>query len=117
MSDPARPLPVTPLLDRGHALTGYSINKMAMGLMDPANRDAFRADENAYLDRFGLTEEEKTAVRERDWQEMVRLGGNLFFILKISAIDPTPITQIGADQAGMNHTDFLTQRLGKKING
>ena len=48
---------------------------------------------------------------------MVRLGGNLFFILKISAIDPTPITQIGADQAGMEHTAFLTQRLGKKIDG
>ncbi len=117
MSDPSKPLPATPLLDRPHSLTGYNINKMAMGLMDPANRDAFRQDEEAYLDRFRLTAEEKTAVRTRDWQEMVRLGGNLFFILKISAIDPTPITQIGADQAGMEHTAFLTQRLGKKING
>ena len=117
MSDPSKPLPATPLLDRPHTLTGYNINKMAMGLMDPVNRDAFRQDEEAYLDRFGLTVEEKKAVRTRDWQEMVRLGGNLFFILKISAIDPTPITQIGADQAGMEHTAFLTQRLGKKING
>ena len=117
MSDPSRPLPATPLLDRPHALTGYNINKMAMGLMDPANREAFRQDEPAYLDRFGLTPAEKAAVLSRDWQEMVRLGGNLFFILKISAIDPTPITQIGADQAGMEHTAFLTQRLGKMIDG
>lgn len=117
MSEPAKPLPVTPLLDRGHTLSGYNINKMAMGLMDPANREAFRTDEEAYLNRFHLTAGEKAAVRARDWQEMVRLGGNLFFILKISAIDPVPITKIGADQAGMEHTDFLTQRLGKKING
>jgi protocatechuate 4,5-dioxygenase alpha chain len=48
---------------------------------------------------------------------MVRLGGNLFFILKISAVDPTPITQIGAAQAGMTHEDFLYERLGKKRNG
>jgi len=117
MSQSVPPIPTTPLLDRRHALSGYNINKMAMALMDPANRDAFRADEGAYLDRFSLTPAEKSAVLGRDWQEMVRLGGNLFFILKISAIDPTPITQIGADQAGMEHTAFLTQRLGKKING
>jgi protocatechuate 4,5-dioxygenase alpha chain len=38
----------------------------------------------------------------------------LFFILKISAIDPTPITRIGAAQAGMSHEDFLYHRLGKR---
>lgn len=62
---------------------------------------------------MGLSGEEKAAVKARDWHEMVRLGGNLFFILKISAIDPTPMTQIGAAQAGMNHDEFLKQRLGK----
>ena len=50
----------------------------------------------------------------RNWQEMVRLGGNLFFILKISAVDPVRITEIGAHQAGMDHADFLRDRLGKK---
>ena len=53
------------------------------------------------------------AVAARDWHEMVRLGGNLFFILKISAVDPTPITAIGAAQAGMTHEQFLKERLGK----
>src|SRR5690606_3226158 len=82
------PIPDTPLLDRERLLRGYRMNKMAMGLGDPANRAAFLADEAAYLDRFGLTDEEKTAVLNRDWREMIRLGGNLFFILKISAVDP-----------------------------
>ena len=68
----------------------------------------------AYLDRFGLTAEEKEAVLARDWREMVRLGGNLFFILKISAVDPVRITEIGAHQAGMDHEAFLRDRLGKK---
>ena len=77
-------------------------------------RDAFRAEESAYLDRFGLTQQEKNAVMARDWREMVRLGGNLFFILKISAVDPVRITEIGAHQAGMDHDAFLRDRLGKK---
>ena len=106
-------LPDTPLFDRAGSIKGYRINKMAMALGDSANRVAFKADEEAFLDRFSLLPEEKTAVMARDWHEMMRLGGNLFFILKISAIDPVPITQIGAAQAGMPHDVFLVQRLGK----
>ncbi|HEX2553712.1 MAG TPA: extradiol ring-cleavage dioxygenase [Microvirga sp.] len=108
-------IPDTPLFDRKRSLRGYRINKAAMGLGDPANREAFKQDESAYLDRFGLSPEEKQAVMSRDWREMVRLGGNLFFILKISAVDPVRITEIGAHQAGMEHDDFLRERLGKKV--
>lgn len=110
-------IPDTPLFDRAGSIRGYRLNKMAMALGQPANREAFKANEEAFLDRFGLTPEEKAAVMRRDWHEMVRLGGNLFFILKIAAVDPTPITQIGAAQAGMSHDDFLYERLGKKRNG
>jgi protocatechuate 4,5-dioxygenase alpha chain len=48
---------------------------------------------------------------------MVRLGGNLFYILKISAVDPTPIRAIGAAQAGLSLDAFLDTRLGKVTNG
>ena len=34
--------------------------------------------------------------------------------LKISAVDPVRITEIGAHQAGMDHETFLRDRLGKK---
>jgi protocatechuate 4,5-dioxygenase, alpha chain len=107
-------IPDTPLFDRKRALRGYRLNKMAMGLSNPANREAFRRHEEAYLDRFSLTPEEKAAVMSRNWREMVRLGGNVFFILKISAIDPVRLTEIGAHQAGMDHDTFLHDRLGKK---
>lgn len=110
-------IPDTPLFDRPRALKGYKMNKMAMSLVDPAKRQAFADDEDAFLDSYGLSAEEKAAVLSRDWNEMVRLGGNLFFILKISAVDPVPITEIGASQASMEHKAFLTDRLGKKING
>lgn len=117
MAETKGSIPDTPLFDRAGSLRGYRLNKMAMGLGQAANRDAFRSDEDAYLARFGLTAEELTAVKSRDWHEMVRLGGNLFFILKIAAVDPTPITEIGAAQAGMSHDDFVYERLGRKRNG
>jgi len=110
---PDRHIPDTPLFDRQSNLDGYRLNKMAMALGRPEAREAFLADEDAYLESFGLNAEEKQAVLRRDWEHMVALGGNLFFILKISALDPTPITRIGAAQAGMDHDDFLKTRLGR----
>lgn len=110
-------IPETPLYDRRRADIGYALNKMAMGLSTPAGRAAFLADEGAYLDRFDLTAEQRRAVMARDWAEMVRLGGNLFYILKISAVDPTPIREIGAAQAGLSLDTFLDTRLGKVTNG
>lgn len=110
-------IPETPLLDRAHKHLGYELNKMANSLSKPDNRTAFKADEAAYLDRFALTGDQRQAVLSRDWKGMVRLGGNLFYVLKISAVDPVPITAIGAAQAGMTHEDFLERRLGKKLNG
>ena len=110
-------IPETPIYDRARANGGYALNKMAMGLSKPEGRAAFLADEDAYLDRFDLTPEQRAAVKNRDWAEMVRLGGNLFYILKISAVDPTPIREIGAAQAGMDLQEFLDTRLGKVTNG
>lgn len=110
-------IPDTPLFDRPRSNNGYALNKMAMGLSSPEGRAAFVADESAYLDRFALTPDQRAAVLARDWAEMVRLGGNLFYILKISAVDPTPIRAIGAAQAGLSLDTFLDTRLGKVTNG
>jgi protocatechuate 4,5-dioxygenase alpha chain len=110
-------IPETPLFDRERSHGGYALNKMAMGLSSKEGRDAFLSDEDAYLARFALSEAQIAAVKARDWREMVRLGGNLFYILKISAVDPTPIREIGAAQAGMGIEEFLEKRLGKATNG
>ena len=90
---------------------------MAMSLEEPANREAFRADECAYLERFSLREQERAAVINRDWRAMASLGGNLFFILKTTAIDPKPITKIGAQQVEMEHEVFRNDRLGYQHHG
>ena len=106
-------IPDTPLYDREGSIKGFKLNKMAMALGTPEGREAFKADEEAFLDKFDLDVDTKKAVMDRDWREMIRLGGNLFYILKISAVDPTPIISIGAAQAGMSPEEFMKLRLGK----
>ncbi|MFN4101869.1 MAG: extradiol ring-cleavage dioxygenase [Pararhodobacter sp.] len=108
------PIPDTPLFDRERSHLGYELNKMSMSLVSEANRQAFAADEEAYLDRYKLTQAQRAAVLARDWQGMVREGGNIFYILKISALKPMAVTAIGAAQVGMSHEDFLVERLGKE---
>ena len=108
-------IPDTPFFDRKRSLRGYRINKMAMGLGDPANRNAFRQNEEAYLDRFGLTSEERSAVMSRNWREMVRLGGNIFFILKISAIDPVRTHRDRSTSSWNGPRSIPARTFGKKV--
>ena len=61
---------------------GYRINKLAMSLTDPANRDAFRADERGYMAKFGLTEAEMDLVARRDWTGLVEAGGSIYVLLE-----------------------------------
>lgn len=107
-------LPDVPMLDREHQRLGRPLNRMAMSLNSAANRALFKRDELRYIERFGLTAEQCRAVVNRDWREMLRLGGNLFCVLKITSVDPYPMTRIGADQRRMEHGAFVRDVLGKR---
>ena len=43
---------------------GYRINKFAMSLASSKNREAFKADKNAYLQKSGLNKKEKELVKK-----------------------------------------------------
>ena len=58
-----------------------------MSLMKAENRERFKADERAYLDEWPMTEDQKQAVLDRDYNAMLDLGGNIYFLAKIFATD------------------------------
>jgi protocatechuate 4,5-dioxygenase, alpha chain len=49
------PIPETTVFTGILSQQGYRINKLAMSLADPANRERFRADEQAYMAQYGLS--------------------------------------------------------------
>jgi hypothetical protein len=53
----------------------------------PANRDMFRLDESAYLNRFRMSGEQKQSVLDRDFNQLIELGGNIYFLVKLSNTD------------------------------
>ena len=74
-------IPGTTVFTIDRSRLGYHLNQFAMSLMKAPNRDRFRADERA------MSEDQKQAVIDRDFQRMLDLGGNVYFLAKIFACD------------------------------
>ena len=88
---------------------GYRLNKLASSLIDPANRQAFLADEAAYMARFALDEPEQDMVRRRDWQAMIAYGASVYLILKIAGTVGQSLMQMGAQMRGETPEAFMAQ--------
>lgn len=96
----------TYVFDGEHHRKGYALNMMCMSLNDPANRAEFGADEPAYLDKYDVTPAQRTAVLERDWLEMLRLGGNIYYTFKLAILDGRSMQYVGGKMSGVTEGDF-----------
>ena len=104
-------IPGTYVFDAERSRTGYHLNMFCMSLSYPENREAFRADEAAYLDRFPMTPEQKRAVLDREYLEMLRLGGNIYYTFKIAATDGNTGQQRAAGQTGVTPEEHQKMML------
>jgi protocatechuate 4,5-dioxygenase alpha chain len=74
--------------------------------MKAENRARFKADERAYLDEWGMTEEQKQAVLARDLNRCIALGGNIYFLAKIGATDGKSFQQMAGSMTGMTEDEY-----------
>jgi protocatechuate 4,5-dioxygenase alpha subunit len=107
------------VFDANLARKGYHLNSFFMSLMKADSREAFKADEDAYLAKWPMTEAQRRAVRARDWNEMLRLGGNIFFMLKLSFSDGLSVQQLAGSMTGMTAEEYRDMLLkgGRRIEG
>jgi protocatechuate 4,5-dioxygenase alpha chain len=82
-----------------------------MSLMRPENREAFKADERAYLDRWPMSDEQKQGVLARDYNGMIALGGNIYFLAKIFATDGKSFQHAAASMTGMTQEAYAEMML------
>lgn len=99
-------IPGTTVFDGKMAMKGYALNKMCFSFNDKANREAFAADEEAYMARYGLNEEQKTAVRNRDVLGMIAAGGNIYYLAKLAGIFKLSVQDVGGLQTGRTTEEF-----------
>ena len=67
-------IPGTFVFDADRSREGYHLNQFCISLRLQKNREAFNADEEAYLDGFPMTPEQRDAVLKRDWNQPARAG-------------------------------------------
>jgi protocatechuate 4,5-dioxygenase alpha chain len=99
-------IPGTRVFTAARAKQGYELNQFCMSLMKPENRERFKADERAYLDEFPMSEDQKQAVLDRDYNRMLDLGGNIYFLAKIFATDGLSYLQAVSTMTGMSIDDY-----------
>jgi hypothetical protein len=83
------------LFDEHTATRGIRLNKAAYSLKDEYQRELFHRDEEAWMDQFGLTDEEKELMRSRDWIGLWRRGMSIYVMVKLSGVTNTPLPEIG----------------------
>jgi protocatechuate 4,5-dioxygenase, alpha chain len=99
-------IPGTYVFTGERAIEGRHLNRFCMSLMSAANRGRFKADERAYLDEWQMTESQKQAVLNRDFKALLEQGGNIFFVLKIAAVDGRPTQSVAASFAGQSTEEY-----------
>jgi protocatechuate 4,5-dioxygenase alpha chain len=99
-------IPGTRVFTAARAKQGYELNQFCMSLMKPENRERFKADERAYLDEWPMSEDQKQAVLDRDYNRMLDNGGNIYFLAKIFATDGLSYLQAVSTMTGMPIEDY-----------
>jgi protocatechuate 4,5-dioxygenase alpha chain len=105
-TDAFKDIPGTVVFDATQSRLGYHLNMFCMSLMKGENRERFKADERAYLDTFPMTPEQRQAVLDRDYNRMIALGGNIYFLAKIGATDGFSFQNLASKMTGVPEDQY-----------
>jgi len=111
LDKPYRDVPGTTIFDAEQARRGYHLNMFCMSLMRPENRTRFKAGERAYLDEWPMSEEQKQAVLARDYNRMIALGANIYFLSKLFSTDGRSFQYTAASMTGLTQEQYAAMML------
>jgi protocatechuate 4,5-dioxygenase alpha chain len=104
--DQFKDIPGTVVFDAIQSRLGYHLNMFCVSLMKAENRAAFKGDERAYLGKWPMTAEQHQAVIDRDYNRMIALGGNIYFLAKLGATDGCSFQNLASKMTGMSEDDY-----------
>ena len=104
-------IPGTYVFDSRRAQAGYALNMFCMSLNKLENRQRFKENEAAYLDRFILSGEQRRAVLQRDWLGMLKAGGNIYYTIKIAFCDGLTFQDVAGMMCGVPKETYAQMML------
>jgi protocatechuate 4,5-dioxygenase, alpha chain len=112
-------IPGTYVYDARRGREGYALNMFCMSLNVAENRRKFKEDEAAYLDQFTLTAEQRRTVLKRDWLGMLKVGGNIYYTIKIAFCDGLTFQDVASMMSGVSKEEYAKMMLagGRSAEG
>lgn len=104
-------IPGTTVFTGEQTRKGYHLNQFCMSLRTAQNRARFLADERSYVDEWSMTESQKRAVLDRDWNAALAEGGNIYFLAKIFATDGTSFPQAASVMTGVSVEEYTAMMI------
>jgi len=104
-------IPGTTVFTAQRSHQGFQLNQFCMSLMNPENRERFKADESAYLNEWSLTPEQVAGVLSRDYNALLACGGNIYFLAKIFATDGISFQSAAASMTDMSEEEYANMML------
>ena len=112
-------IPGTYVFDADRSREGYHLNMFFISMRQAKNRESMREDPEAYLAKYPMTEEQRQAVRDRDWNRLLELGGNIYYTSKLAAFDGITFQDLAAMMTGVSREEYRDMMLngGRSIEG
>jgi protocatechuate 4,5-dioxygenase alpha chain len=104
-------IPGTYVYDAERGRAGYALNMFCMSLNKAENRQSFRSDAPGYLDKFPLTPEQRRTVLDRDWLGMLKVGGNIYYTIKIAFCDGLTFQDVAGMMSGVSKEAYAQMML------
>jgi len=92
------------------SVKAYRLNRFLHGLVVPAYRERFLADEAALMREAGLDDTESSLVQRRDWRGLIHHGVIFFMLEKLGAVVGVSNLHIYAAMRGESLEDFQKTR-------
>jgi protocatechuate 4,5-dioxygenase alpha chain len=104
-------IPGTWVFDAQRARKGYHLNEFFYSLMSHENREAFRANEREYLKKFAISEEQRDAVLNREWNKLLELGGVSYAVVKLAFTDRRSYQYMASQMVGITEQEYVDMMM------
>ena len=87
--------------------------------MKADNRAQFKKDEGVYIDQWPMSAEQRSGLLARDYNKLISLGGNVYFLAKLFFTDEMSFEKAASLMTGMSQEDYRAMMIagGRPIDG
>ncbi|MDX1482631.1 MAG: hypothetical protein R3315_13190 [Woeseiaceae bacterium] len=109
-------IPGTYVFDGEAAHRAYALNKLLYSFNEERNRQAYASDPAAYADRYGLPADQKAALVEERFLDLIRMGANIYYLAKLAVPKGFTMQDTGAAFQGITRDEFQA-KLDQRAEG